>query len=69
MVLEVDGKQHFADDSGSASPSHYAEMARADRELRLGGYEVFRFGGAELPDLSTAVDVLGPFFDQLLRRD
>ena len=68
VVLEVDGKQHYADGSGRASPSRYAEMARADRELRLGGYEVFRFGGAELPDLPTAVDVLGPFFDELLRR-
>lgn len=68
VVLEVDGKQHYADNTGRASPSRYAEMARADRELRLGGYEVFRFGGAEMPDLPTAVDVLSPFFDELLRR-
>jgi very-short-patch-repair endonuclease len=68
VVLEVDGKQHYADNTGRASPSRYAEMARADRELRLGGYEVFRFGGAELPDLPTAEDVLSPFFDELLRR-
>jgi hypothetical protein len=43
-------------------------MARADRALRLSGYEVYRFGGAELPDLPTAAGVLEPFFDELLRR-
>jgi hypothetical protein len=68
VVLEVDGKQHYADDNGRASPARYAEMARSDRELRLGGYEVYRFGGAELPDLPTAAHVLKPFFDELLRR-
>lgn len=68
VVIEVDGKQHYADDNGGASPVRYAEMVRADRELRLGGYEVYRFGGAELPDLRTAIDILEPFFDELLRR-
>ncbi len=68
VVLEVDGKQHYADDNGRASPARYAAMARADRELRLGGYEVFRFGGAELRDLPAAAEVLEPFFDELLRR-
>lgn len=46
IVIEVDGKQHYADND-KASPQKYAEMVCEDRRLRLNGYEVFRFGGAE----------------------
>jgi hypothetical protein len=52
VVLEVDGKHHSAD--GRASPTRYAEMVRADRELRPAGYEVYRFDGAELDDREAA---------------
>lgn len=48
VVIEVDGKQHYADDGGLANPKKYAAMAAADRELQLAGYEVYHFGGAEL---------------------
>lgn len=47
IVIEVDGKQHYSDGDIS-SPSRYADMVYADRDLRLLGYEVYRFGGAEL---------------------
>lgn len=49
VVLEVDGKHHYADDN-RASPQRYALMAAEDRRLRLLGYEVYRFGGAEFSD-------------------
>ena len=49
IVIEVDGKQHYSDGDRS-SPSKYAEMVQADRDLRLLGYEVYRFGGAELSE-------------------
>ncbi|MCP2170092.1 hypothetical protein LX83_006980 [Goodfellowiella coeruleoviolacea] len=45
VVIECDGVQHYANDNGSASPRRYAEMVAEDRELRLRGYEVHRFGG------------------------
>ena len=45
VVLEVDGKQHYSDRDGKALPSKYAEMVSADRDLKLAGYHVFRFGG------------------------
>jgi very-short-patch-repair endonuclease len=48
IVIEVDGKQHYSDSSGMASPAAYAKMVEADRDLKLSGYHVFRFGGAEL---------------------
>jgi hypothetical protein len=67
VVLEVDGKHHYADAEGRASPTRYAEMVRADRELRLAGYEVYRFGGAELVDREAASRVLEPFFALLVR--
>src|SRR5262249_61920804 len=36
--------------------SRYAQMAAADRELRLAGYEVYRLGGHEIADRSQAAD-------------
>ena len=48
VVLEVDGIHHYAENNDRASPAKYARMVAADRDLRLAGYEVFRFGGAEL---------------------
>jgi hypothetical protein len=67
-VIEVDGKQHYAD-ANTASPRRYAEMVAEDRQLRLAGYEVYRFGGAELhPDDSKAPARVGQFFDELLDR-
>jgi len=65
VVIEVDGKQHYADDVGLASPRRYAEMVAEDRKVRLRGYEVYRFGGAELMQESAAT-MLDGFFDQLL---
>lgn len=47
IVVEIDGKQHYSK-NGKASPSLYASMVREDRRIRLLGYEVYRFGGAEL---------------------
>jgi hypothetical protein len=44
IVVEVDGRQHYSDDDGRASPDRYAEMVKEDRSLRLAGYEVYRFG-------------------------
>lgn len=66
VVLEVDGKQHYAE-GDKASPALYSEMVAEDRRLRLTGYEVYRFGGAELmkPDADR---MLADFFDQLAER-
>lgn len=66
VVLEVDGKQHY-EEGENASPRLYSEMVAEDRRLRLAGYEVYRFGGAELmrPDASKMV---ADFFDRLAER-
>lgn len=64
VVIEVDGAQHFADPGGAASLAAYADMARADRDLRLLGYEVYRFGANELVG-EAAADVVEAFFDRL----
>lgn len=61
VVVEVDGQHHYE------SPERYAQMMRADRELRLAGYEVYHFGAHEL--LAGDVDaVVGKFFRDLFRR-
>ncbi|NKI70269.1 hypothetical protein GN109_12650 [Collimonas pratensis] len=77
IVIEVDGQQHYAE-GGRASPAHYAKMVEEDRRLRLQGYELYRFGGAEFPDADKSNDryVVGPqakkvvidFFERLFDR-
>lgn len=66
VVLEVDGAQHYSTANRQASPELYAATMRADRDLRLDGYEVFRFGGHELGD-AAAVATTSEFFGRLLR--
>jgi hypothetical protein len=63
VVIEVDGKQHYAN-GDKASPALYAQMVSEDRRLRLAGYEVYRFGGSELFG-HRAKTLLEEFFDQL----
>lgn len=66
IVIECDGKQHYAEDDGRASPRKYAEMVAEDRALRLRGYDVYRFGGHELGEGSESR--IAAFFDALHAR-
>lgn len=66
VVLEVDGMQHYAN-NGRPDPSAYASNMRADRDLKLSGYEVFRFGGAELQHRQQAREMIQRFFEDLFR--
>lgn len=66
VVIEVDGKHHYAN-GDRASPELYAQMVAEDRRLRLKGYEVYRFGGAELFS-DTSKTMVDEFFDQLAAR-
>ncbi len=74
VVLEVDGMHHYAP-GGRPDPAAYATSMRADRELKLSGYEVFRFGAAELDvgepprdeDRRRAREMLQRFFEDLFR--
>jgi hypothetical protein len=68
VVIECDGRQHYADADGQASPRRYAAMVAEDRELRLRGYEVYRFGGHELVDGAGTTRLLDDFFDRLIDR-
>ncbi|MFF1872800.1 hypothetical protein [Kitasatospora herbaricolor] len=67
VVLEVDGAQHYSR-GDQADPRAYATTMRNDRELKLRGYEVFRFGGSELRGLDQADALLRQFFTGLFRR-
>jgi len=66
IVIEVDGQQHYSE-AGTPSPKKYSEMVSADRQLRLLGYEVYRFGGAELND-DGGESVIGDYFASLFRK-
>ncbi len=65
IVIEIDGKQHYSVED-KASPKKYADMVKADRELRILGYDVYRFGGQEFVDLNPAM--VTDFFDKLLAK-
>ena len=43
-------------------------MVAEDRNLRLRGYEVYRFGGQELREEARPSDLLSNFFDALAAR-
>lgn len=64
VVIEVDGKQHYAD-GDVARPERYAAMVAEDRNLRLTGYEVYRFGGYELTQ-GNPRETVEPFLVRLL---
>lgn len=65
VVIEVDGAHHFSRD-GKPSLAVYADMVSADRDLRLSGYEIYRFGANELVG-DGAPDVIARFFERLLK--
>lgn len=77
IVIEVDGKQHYAD-GDKASTAKYADMVAEDRRLRLAGYELYRFGATEFKDAtlsdgkymigSMAKQVAINFFQQLFEK-
>ncbi|CAL9673558.1 hypothetical protein SUDANB15_07591 (plasmid) [Streptomyces sp. enrichment culture] len=68
VVLEVDGIQHYTRNGGAEPDSvQYAATMAGDRDLKLQGYEVFRFGHDELRDRDRARAVLTPFFHALLK--
>jgi very-short-patch-repair endonuclease len=66
IVIEIDGKQHYADEN-QASPRLYSEMVAEDRRLKLSGYEVYRFGGYELSG-KEAAEVVESFLVSLFKR-
>lgn len=71
VVIEVDGQQHYAEDLRGGmrpSPQRYAETVKADRNLRLAGYEVYRFSGYELNEKDRAARTTTEFFDTLFLR-
>jgi very-short-patch-repair endonuclease len=63
VVIEIDGKQHYSDVDGKASPQLYAEMVAEDRRIRCLGYEIYRFGGAEF--VGDATEIIVTFFKDL----
>lgn len=65
IVIEVDGKHHFSEND-LPSLKVYADMMSADRELRLAGYEVYRFGANELVGNGAEARATD-FFDKLFR--
>ena len=71
VVIEVDGQQHYSTGSSEQarpSPAVYADTVRGDRDLRLVGYEVYRFSGHELRTDDHAATMVAEFFSRLFHR-
>ncbi|MFJ4097459.1 hypothetical protein ACIPYS_38345 [Kitasatospora sp. NPDC089913] len=58
-VLEVDGRHHYA------TAKAYEDTVRGDRDLKLRGYEVYRFSSTELSNRHHAGPLLEQFFTTL----
>ncbi|WP_242515368.1 hypothetical protein [Sorangium cellulosum] len=67
IVIEVDGKSHYTDENGRACATKYAAMMAADRDLRLAGYDVYRFGAVEL-ESDDDVKRVKDFFAALFKK-
>lgn len=67
IVIEVDGKHHYTDQNGRSSADSYAMMMSQDRDLRLSGYEVYRFSASELVG-HVGEQIVCDFFDDLFKR-
>lgn len=66
VVLEVDGKHHYSTND-LADPALYAKNMRADRDLKLSDYDVFRFGADELRTEEQTHTTIQGFFRDLFR--
>ncbi len=66
VVIEVDGKTHYSNERGDADSRTYAKTVSADRDLKLSGYEVYRFGAQEL--LVDSLPLVRDFFERLFDR-
>jgi len=67
VVIEIDGKQHYSEEN-VASPQRYAEMVSADRDLKLHGYDVYRFGGYELMNEDKSAELMKNFFNSFFKK-
>ncbi len=77
IVLEVDGRTHYANERRDmppelprwiADPARYARTMAGSRDLTLAGYEVHRFGADDLRNADQARPTLTRFFADLFRR-
>ncbi|WP_426749929.1 hypothetical protein [Myxococcus sp. Y35] len=66
IVIEIDGMQHYSFKNGQANPCAYTNTLQGDRELRLRGYEVYRFSHHEIMAHNGPQTIIS-FFDRLFR--
>lgn len=66
IIIELDGEQHYSDDKKVASPKKYADLVKYDREMKLLGYDVFRFGGYEFVEQEIDNKIVD-FFEKILK--
>jgi hypothetical protein len=60
--------RRMADSRDRSATGKYADMVAADRDLKLRGYEVFRFGHDELQHLDAAQALPRQFLPDMFRR-
>lgn len=67
IVIEIDGKQHYSKEE-KAEPMLYATMVKDDRNLKLYGYDVYRFGRYEFVNRNDAVNMIKSFVEALFSK-
>ncbi|MDQ0888915.1 very-short-patch-repair endonuclease [Paenibacillus sp. V4I9] len=73
-IFEIDGIQHYsvsdpATNRNIANSRLYAQMVTEDRMYRLAGYEVFRFGGQEFINQTSAEQMVFDFFEKYFKEN
>lgn len=67
VVIEIDGQQHYSENK-AASPKLYSAMVKDDRNLKLYGYDVYRFGGYEFIDIENPQQMIKEFIGALYKK-
>jgi hypothetical protein len=62
VVLEIDGAHHYS------TSTAYTKNVSGDRDMKLTGYEVFRFSNTEISDVHRARPLMQRFFNELFER-
>lgn len=66
IIIEIDGKHHYAD-GDKAVPKQYSDMVAEDRRMKLVGYDLYRFGGYELM-YGDKAKIIEDFFRKLFEK-
>lgn len=66
IIIELDGKHHYSIDE-KASVELYSQLVSYDRDMKLLGYDIYRFGGFEFTKDDIKEKIIS-FFKELIEK-